>query len=121
MIRELSNEELASSIVEAKKQGLSEIVVDLEQEILRRQNDTMMRSTTDILSKRGQAIADIAQEPIDYRDLTTGFVGKGARILGGEVIGGAAEIVGEGVERSGILETAPFQTISEFMQYLGST
>lgn len=127
MIRELSNEELASAIVEAQKQGLSEVVVDLEQEILRRQNDTMMGATTDILSKRGQAIADIAQEPVDYRDLTTGFVGKGARILGGEVIGGAAEIVGEGVERSGILETAPFRIapdvlpVVSFMQYLGST
>ena len=127
MVRELSNEELASAIVEAQKQGLSEVVVDLEQEILRRQNDTMMGATTDILSKRGQAIADIAQEPVDYRDLTTGFVGKGARIVGGEVIGGAAEIVGEGVERSGLLETAPFRIapdvlpVVSFMQYLGST
>jgi len=121
MAQQLSNEQLAEAFVEARKQGLTDVAADLEREIQRRQNDTMMRSTADILSKRGQAIADIAQEPIDYRDLTTGFVGKGARILGGEVIGGAAEIVGEGVERSGILETAPFQTVSEFMEYLGST
>jgi len=121
MAQQLSNEQLAKAFVEAQKQGLTDVAADLEREIQRRQNDTMMRSTTDILSKRGQAIADIAQEPIDYRDLTTGFVGKGARILGGEVIGGAAEIAGEGLERSGILETAPFQTVSEFMEYLGST
>lgn len=121
MAQQLSNEQLAEAFVEARKQGLTDVAADLEQEMQRRQSDTMMRSTTDILSKRGQAIADIAQEPVDYRDLTTGFVGKGARILGGEVIGGAAEIVGEGVERSGLLETEPFQTVSEFMEYLGST
>jgi len=121
MASELSNKELAELIVKAQQQGLSDVVADLEREIQRRQNDTFGAAATDIVKEKAKRSVEIFSEPIDYRDLTTGFVGKGARIGGGQIIGGAAEIAGEGLERSGVLETAPFKKAEEFFDYLGST
>jgi hypothetical protein len=121
MASELSNKELAELIVKAQQQGLSDVVADFEREIQRRQNDTFGAAATDIVKEKAKRSVEIFSEPIDYRDLTTGFVGKGARIGGGQIIGGAAEIAGEGLERSGVLETAPFKKAEEFFDYLGST
>lgn len=127
MASELSNKELAELIVKAQQQGLSDVVADLEREIQRRQNDTFGAAATDIVKEKAKRSVEIFSEPIDYRDLTTGFVGKGARIGGGQIIGGAAEIAGEGLERSGVLESEAFQTASSaiplvnFYKYLSSS
>ena len=118
---ELSNEQLAGAFASAVKSGRTQAAKDLEKEIKRRQNDTFPNAAGDILSKRKQAVTDIYSEPYDPLDPTTSMESRGIRAFGGQVIGGAGEIVGEGVERSGVLEQSAFKTVDQFMNYLKNT
>ena len=118
---ELSNEQLAGAFASAVKSGRTQAAKDLEKEIKRRQNDTLPNAVGDILSKRKQAVTDIYSEPYDPLDPTTDMPSRNIRAIGGQVIGGAGEIVGEAVERSGVLEQSAFKTVDQFMNYLGTT
>ena len=118
---ELSNEQLAGAFAAAVESGRTQAAKDLEKEIKRRQNDTLPNAVGDILSKRKQAVIDIYSEPYDPLDPTTDMPSRNIRAVGGQVIGGAGEIVGEGVERSGVLEQSAFKTVDQFMSYLGTT
>ena len=123
-MEELSLQDLYTAFEEAvKTKQPQEVVTEIQRAIEAKEaeeanKETYGQAVGRIASERGAKILDVLGEPMSAADPTTSQPAKALRVLGGQVVGGAAEAVTEGLERA---VPFVFDTAEELFSYLRET
>ncbi len=120
-MEELSLQDLYIAFEEAvKTKQPQEVVTEIQRAIEAKEaeeanKETYGQAVGRIASERGAKILDVLGEPMSAADPTTSQPAKALRVLGGQVVGGAAEAVTEGLERA---VPFVFDTAEDLFSYL---
>ena len=123
-MEELSLQDLYTAFEEAvKTKQPQEVVTEIQRAIEAKEaeeanKETYGQAVGRIASERGAKILDVLGEPMSAADPTTSQPAKALRVLGGQVVGGAAEAVTEGLERA---VPFVFDTAEDLFSYLRET